>query len=232
LGSGNKQKRKRTMKKNSMGLVAGAVVVSTLISAFAQGQSTNMPPKDWKLLQLYGCYGDMRWDANGTITQMGDAALDFAFENAPVLKLVASTKTQSLEFPAPMPKGIGTVKIAFTNASAGGASARIPRFKPEMKGSGTNQYFVVHTFQDFPGRWDFEFSLGRSGVGSYFMEYLNCFQDGAEHHIYGQVELFGTKFNNTSTVPLVFRIEGKTYKYVSGVGTATTKDGMTTDFKK
>ncbi len=69
-----------------------------------------------------------------------------------------------------------------------------------------------------------------SSVDPLKIDDMDFFSDGSEHHIYGHVKLFGATITNLEKEPLILRLSGNRYEYVSGKGTATTADGQTLTF--
>lgn len=180
---------------------------------------------------LYG-YGEIRWDADGRITIDGDIAVDFAMRNPSKIQFMDDSAGGHFMFDNPPPGGSSSAVVIFTTSEARNGHAMIPRFTPmEMDISETaTSKFTAERFHDYDGTYDFMIDLAMQGVGNIMVVDTNVFNNGSEHHIYGEVQLFGVEFKNDSGEPLVFKIVDGEYVYIKGSGTATTVDGAVIQF--
>ncbi len=145
--------------------------------------------------------------------------------NTPPIIKPAKSQYQ-FDFDSDIPRGGQDVKIVFSTPQTKNGDAGIPMFTPVLgKHDKEGTLFSASKFTDYGDKYAFEIRLALQGFGNISVVDLNCFSEGAEHHIYGDVRLFGAKFSNKSKEPLVFKISGGKYIWVSGNGTVTTKDG-------
>lgn len=197
---------------------------------------------EWGFTPMLSTNATILSDPSGKITvEDGDMKIDFLVKNPPILSLVEKGETRYFKFDKAMPVGDSTASVIFITPEVGGAQAEIPLFVPintdevfpvKLKNEDLAiSYLRVSGFNDYEGSYDFRFGLAGMGLGFGFSGFdTNIFYDGSEHQFYGQVELFGVKFNNDSQEPLVFKISSDKYEYISGVGTATTKDSKVISF--
>ena len=200
-------------------------------SALCQQAPTNILEK-WGFASLVSANGEVRWSAEGEITiPKGQIAVDFLFEPPPIIK--PAKLPNQFDFDSNIPKGGKGVKIVFAASEIKDGEARIPMFTPiSGKHDKEGTLFNASKFTDYGDKYAFNIRLALRGFGNISVVDLNCFSEGAEHHIYGDVQLFGAKLSNKSKEPLIFRISGGKYVWISGSGTVTTKDGSTINIEK
>ena len=173
-------------------------------------------------------YDTMKVDEHGT--RPLNCIIEFALNKSPTLKLTETKGNKYFEFNPPLKKVNLPTKIIFVTPELKGSWARIPAFKViEKEWKESYNSFIGKEFKDYPGVYYFEFGLNVKAIS---VEYINCFHGGAEHHIYGEVELFGVKFTNESKQPLVFKITNGKYVYVKGIGKSITKEGKIIEYGK
>jgi hypothetical protein len=190
-------------------------------------QEKDSPHADWGLKQAL-LVDRFKTDQHGTMPM--NCIIEFAFESPPTLNLREAKANKYLEFNAPLGKARLPTKIVFVTPESKAAWARVPAFKViEKEWKEPYNLFVGKQFKDYPGDYYFEFGLDASATA---VKYIGWFHDGAEHHIYGEVRLFGLKFSNESKDALVFKITNGKYLYVSGTGKAITQEGRTIEFGK
>lgn len=184
----------------------------------------------WNLKQLLQAQY-VGFDGWGTINELQGATIDFALNDEPILNLIQILSEQKLKFDSTFQRGYPPAKVIFTASSVKDATAMIPAFNPKIneKKEDINNCFV-ESFIDYPGKYNFNFGLRKSGFGSASVAYLKCFSDGSEHHFFGEVKLFGSKFKNDLQEPLIFTIDRDNYVYVSGKGSVMTEKGNIINF--
>lgn len=190
---------------------------------------------DWEFASLLSFYGSITQVHGGDVSDIeGDIALDFSLFKPPVMSLVEQEGSQHFQFDAPMPRGNSAGKVIFTASEAG--DARIPRCTPVITDrKGSVLYLAVKRFHDYGEDYSFQLGIAYrqfSNMSGVFVVDSDILNDGAEHHIYGKVKLFGVTFENSLKEPLVFKIAGDKYVYVSGKGKATIGDGRAVEFGK
>lgn len=214
-------------------LITTATLVAYHLGDGAARETKTIPPASWQFGSLLRIYGKTEWDPSGRFTRAGDLAIDFALKNGPKLSLQDGSRN-IFKFDQPMPKTSPSAKVVFTTSIVGGMTARIPRFKPILSAArmdaARGQIIPVKEFTDYPGAYQFEFGAKSAGFGNITVVYLNCFQEGTEHYIFGSVELFGVKFKNEAKEPLVFKISNGKYVYVKGQGSAAMDSGKIVEF--
>ena len=203
----------------------------TTIPSISEQESQDLH-QEWEFVSLVYGYDRISWDADGKITIDGDIALDFAVWNPPRMAFVDASGEKCFEFDTPLPRGSSAAIVIFTTPEAENGHGRIPRFTPipADANDSTTSYFAAERFHDYDGTCSLRIGLTLQGFGNIFAVDSDVFYDGSEHHIYGEVELFGVRFKNDSDKPLVFRISDGKYIYVKGDGTATTEDGSVIQF--
>jgi hypothetical protein len=167
------------------------------------------------------------------IDPKGDITIEFGFDNPPKVTFVREQTEEYFMFNTPMPNGNTAGKVIFVTPTVKGATAKIPQFTPTLDNyREATSYLIGRKFLDYEGDFDFRVGLVlRTDIGLLMVD-SNLFYNGAEHYIFGEVELFGVKFTNNSKEPLVFKIDGDKYVYIEGNGVATTKDGAKIEFSK
>lgn len=195
----------------------------------------------WGFRPLLSSNGRVEWDETGKITVAdGEMSVAFAMDKSPQMHFIEDTDDKHFEFAEPMPSGDSKLSVIFVSSETPGAHAEIPDFTPMTTEEvvpvqlddrdSTISYLRVNQFEAYEGDYEFQIGLGGLGMSGFSAFDTNVFYDGAEHHIYGEVELFGVEFKNDSQDPLVFKISGDKYVYASGSGTATTEDGKSISF--
>jgi hypothetical protein len=209
---------------------AALLLISTATKMFAQ-VSTNK--ELCKLMSTMGAK-TIKVDEHGTTYQ--DGTIEFAFDNCPPMKFIDDKRKRYFKINHPMPKVKVPTKVVFMTPQLKSAKVQIPSFTAVPKDNRKGEHgaeitsYVVETFSGYPGKYHFEFELHK--IISSWIENLTGLYDGSEHHIYGEIELFGIKFKNDSAKPLIFKITDGNYIYVSGIGTAKTEEGVLIKFGK
>jgi hypothetical protein len=173
--------------------------------------------EEWGFEPILSIWGEIRWEANGKLTEVGDLAVQFLMNNPPAMTFVEEGE-EFFKFEKSMPRGNSAAVVILTTPELEGAQAMIPRFTPTLIDSSgsTISDMVAERFADYDGNYQFRISFTPQHGFSISSFDTNIFYDGSEHHIYGEVELFGVKFKNDSEEPLVFQISDGKYVYVKG----------------
>lgn len=188
--------------------------------------------EEWELVQRVSA-DSIGWGADGNFKVTGDLQIDFAFEKHPKMTLVEDASQMYFKFDMSMPKGNSAATVIFATPDVKGATIKIPRFASTSTDSEDPKVtcFSGIQFHDYDGTYDFKICMATQGLNLLVVD-MNVFYDGSEHHIYGQIELFGVQFTSSANEPLVFKIDGDKYIYVKGNGTATTSEGAQVEFGK
>ena len=223
-----RQVKEVIMRKERFAILLTVMLTFTGLSAHCQ-QTTNVLEK-WGFAASFSSNGEVHFSKEGIVTiPVGDIQIDFYFTKPSVIR--PSKAKNQFDFDSVLPKGGSGVKIVFTASDIKYADARIPMFTPLLAFTSMEKLDNIGTefsgakFADYGGKYAFKIKLSRYENGGISIIDLNCFRDGAEHYIYGDVKLFGAKFSNKSKEPLIFKISGGKYAYISGNGIVTTKDG-------
>ncbi|MFH1069446.1 MAG: hypothetical protein V1794_07460 [Candidatus Glassbacteria bacterium] len=217
-------------------LLAGLLVVAGVaLPAFSQ--KTSNPVQAYGFASLVSVAGSVNFEDGGNkIGLDGNLLIDFALRNAPKVQFVREGGDKGyFKFNAPMPKGASAAKIVFvTTEGCTDCEARVPEFKAVWQGyKGSRNDFVFGSFKDYSGPYEFRFAMEFSGTlmnGRLNLLNLDWFNDGAEHHLVGDLKLFGVQFKSAPNEELVFKIDGDKYSFVRGAGTAITPQGETIQF--
>jgi hypothetical protein len=228
------EKMKRIISK-----LIGIILTVVVCTSPSWGQKTSSIFKEWGFVPTYGSTVD--FDMEGKRTNF--SKIEIAFKNPPQVVFTIDNKGgQYFIFKTTMPETKSSAKVVFVTPKAEGAQALIPEFKPiKQESKDSTQKFVVNEFRNYGKDYNFMFTLieGETQdlgfLGKFVMVDvvdINCFNDGSEHHIYGDVELFGIKFKNVEKEPLVFKINNGKYIYIKGKGTAKTEKGKVIKFSQ
>ncbi|MBL8163819.1 MAG: hypothetical protein JNJ61_17665 [Anaerolineae bacterium] len=186
----------------------------------------------WGSLQLMRTDGMVAWEANGEVRLAGNIEIDMGFETPPQLTLMSEAGEDHLIFDTLLPSSDTVARVIFESTEVNGAQFHIPSFTVTSVGfENETSYFTVDGFADYSGDdHTFEFGVGKFPRGVFITD-MNIFTDGAEHYIYGEIELFGATIRNTSTgEPIVFKISDGEYIHLEGEGTMTTNQGDVVTF--
>ena len=188
--------------------------------------------REWGLRVAANFGGSVGVSAGGRIEVGGDMSIHFLMDNPPTMTFVDEDGEKLFTFEESIPLGDSEVVVILTTSEFEYAQAMIPRFTPIPIDSGdsTLSYMVAERFADYDGDYQFRFGFTLQSNLTMPEFDINIFYEGSQHHIYGEIELFGVRFKNDSREPLVFEINSGKYVYIEGIGTATTRDGSVIHF--
>ena len=215
------------------------------VIAFLPNKKESTPPSrpiDWRPRSAFaGCW--VMYGGDGIAYQiMGDPhtghqadgiRIEMVFDRPPSVTVATDEKGKKfLRLPFAVEKRKMAGKLVITTPEDTGGDFLIPACTLTTQTFDNPKLSLLFSkFQDYPGDFGFNIQVEQmSSVDPLKIDDMDFFSDGSEHHIYGHVKLFGATITNLEKAPLVLRLSGDRYEYVSGKGTATTADGQTLTF--
>ena len=208
-------------------------------SIHKESAATNRP-SDWGA--RLNILGWVEYDRQGIANHISghhrsgnnEISIQMLFENSPKVKVATDVNGKKfLLLPVAVEKRKTTGKLVITTPVESTADFLIPDCLPTTQSfDSPNLSLFITKFINYSGDFRFILQIESSPPDQQHWKIhdMDFFSDGSEHHIYGHVKLFGAAITNTEKEPLVFRLSGDCYEYVSGKGTATTADGLTLTF--
>lgn len=210
-------------------ILATACCQLTVITPRTKAGPTTAPASaatDWEKAGALHSWGDVSWSSDGNITQIGDIAIELHFDKPPTATSAETEGVVTFKLDCQTENRGTHAVVIFATPGMEGADFQIPRCAPIAEGSNNiGTMLKITKFNDYPGNYDFHITIKpgynfSAGIGDF-----DIFDSGATHHLFGKVKVFGVKFDNPNKDPLVMKVEGDHYVYVSGSGTATMPDG-------
>jgi hypothetical protein len=192
-------------------------------------------PTDWGLNSGIQSHGMVFWNRQGLLSKFSDEiSLQIGFDKPPFAVVARDEKSQSyLRLPFAVERRKTAGKLVFTSPDDKKADFGIPFCTVTTQQFDSPKLSLsISKFRDYPGDLKFNIQLETTAGNRVRIDDMDFFSDGSEHHVYGHVKLFGVTITNTEKEPLVLRLSGDRYEYVSGKGTAVTADGQTLKFGK
>jgi hypothetical protein len=173
------------------------------------------------------------YESMGQISSAG-IQMVLVFDKPPSVIIATDEKgNKHLQLPFVVEKRTTAGKVVITTPDGTNGDFLIPDCTPTTQSFDKPKLSLhISKFQDYPGDFKFNIQIESSPPDQHQMKIhdMDFFSDGSEYHIYGHVKLFGATITNTEKDPLVLRLSGDRYEYVSGKGTATTAGGQTLQF--
>jgi len=166
--------------------------------------------------------------------QADSVRFQMVFDKPPSVKVAFDDKGKKfLRLPFVVEKGKTAGKLVITTPEDTTGDFLIPACTPTTQSFDSPKLsLLISKFQDYPGDFRFNIQIESSPPDQHQLKIhdMDFFSDGSEHYIYGHIKLFGAMITNTEKEPLILRLSGDRYEYVSGKGVATTADGQALTF--
>jgi hypothetical protein len=192
-------------------------------------------PSGWGMKSRLGTrQAQASYNAKGILDSIhGVLTFVIVFEKPPCAVVATEQNASYLHLPFAPEKRMTIGKTVIVTPEVSGWDFQIPFCSVTTQGFDSPKLsLLISKFADYSDALEFNMQVEASPTERQQLQVddIDCFSDGSEHHIYGHVKLFGATITNTEKEPLIFRLSGDRYEYVSGKGTATTADGQTLKF--